>query len=303
MSFFLYLLIFMIWGCLIFAAISFYTYSKESEEVRANLDQFIPPWKVMRRKTSSRAIIHKWMDDLAPTGKKIQILSDQDEMEHVLVKAGYPYQLSVYRLHGAKLLGLIAGMMLAVLFNLIGLPFAQISLVILPIAGYLFPIQLVRYLAKKRQEEIQLELPDFLDMMSITLQAGMAMDDAMAYYTETTRGPLGEELNRMLQEIKFGVQRETAYRGLIKRTDSPELEALIMSLIQAHNLGTPIAHTFTQQAVEMRRMRSEKAKEAAGKASPKISLVSGLIIAPSIMLLMLGAIIYNLVFKHLSNLF
>ncbi|MFC7443325.1 type II secretion system F family protein [Laceyella putida] len=303
MTFFLYLLVIMIWGCLVFAATSFYTYSKELEEVRANLDNFIPPWKVMRRKTNSRALIHKWMDDLAPTGKKIQILSDQDEMEDVLVKAGHPFQLSVHRLHGAKLLGLFAGVFLAVLFNVVGLPLAQLSFVLLPIVGYLSPILLVRYLAKKRQEQVRLELPDFLDMMSITLQAGMAMDDAMAYYAEATRGPLGEELNRMLQEIKFGVQRETAYRGLIKRTESPELEALIMSLIQAHNLGTPIAQTFTQQAVEMRRMRSEKAKEAAGKASPKISLVSGLVIAPSIMLLMLGAILYNVVFKNLADLF
>ncbi|MFD1424519.1 type II secretion system F family protein [Laceyella tengchongensis] len=303
MTFFLYLLIIMIWGCLVFATTSFYSYKKASEEVKGNLDNFIPPWKVMRRKSSRRALLHKWMDSLAPTGKKIQILSDQAELEDSLIKAGHPFQLSVHRMHGAKMLGLFAGIIIAVLLNVIGMPFAQLSFVMLPILGFLSPILLVRYLAKRRQEQVRLELPDFLDMMSITLQAGMAMDDAMAYYAEATGGPLGEELNRMLQEIKFGVQRETAYRGLIKRTESPELEALIMSLIQAHNLGTPIAQTFTQQAIEMRRMRSEKAKEAAGKAAPKISLVSGLVIAPSIMLLMLGAIIYNVVVKNLANLF
>jgi tight adherence protein C len=303
MTFFLYLLIIMIWGCLVFAATSFYSYSKNADAVKANLDNLIPPWKVMRRRTSKRALLHKWMDELAPTGKKIEILSDPGEMEEALIKAGYPYQLTVQRLHGAKLLGLLSGILLAVLINVLGLPFASLSFVFFPILGFMAPIQIVRFMAKKRQEKLRLELPDFLDMMSITLQAGMAMDDAMGYYAEATRGPLGEELTRMLQEIKFGVQRETAYRSLIKRTTSPELEALMMSLIQAHNLGTPIAQTFAQQAEEMRRMRSEKAKEQAGKATPKISLVSGLIIAPSIMLLMLSAIIYNVMSKNVFNFF
>jgi tight adherence protein C len=290
---FLFLLVLGIWACLLFAAMSFYSWYMEKEKVRANLDNYIPPWKVMKLKSSRKDLLHRWMDDLAPTGRKIQILSDDDELEDLLTKAGYPYQLNVQRMHGAKILGAFAGFMVGFFWYLFGLPLDIILVVFGPFLGYLAPKFVVRTLAKRRQEQIRYELPDFLDMMSITLSAGMSLDDALSYYVETTEGPLSEELARLNQEIRFGVQRETAYRSLIQRTESAELESLIQSLIQAHNLGTPIAQTFAQQAEEMRRMRAERAKEAAGKAAPKISLVSGLIIAPSIMLLMLCAIVYS----------
>ncbi|SMO80507.1 type II secretion system F family protein [Melghirimyces algeriensis] len=297
----IYMMVVGSWFCLFFAAASYYGYQMEKKRILINLDERIPPWKVMKQTRSKTDLIRHWMDQLAPTGEKIEILSDPVELEDHLVKAGHPYGLTVKRLQGAKLLGTFFGLGLGVLYWLIGLPFAPIMLVFSPFIGYMVPIYGIRWLAKRRQEQIRYELPDFLDMMSITLQAGMGLDQALTYYVEATEGPLSEEFSRLNQEIQFGVQREAAYRSLLLRTTSPELEALIQSMIQAHNLGTPIAKTFAEQAEEMRRMRAERAKEAAGKASPKISLVSGFIIAPSIMLLMLGAIAYSYFIKQ--NLF
>ncbi|MFD1408321.1 type II secretion system F family protein [Kroppenstedtia eburnea] len=247
----------------------------------------------MKQTRSKTDLLHHWMDRFAPTGEKIEILSDPVELEDDLVKSGYPYGLTVKRIQGAKILGTCVGVGSGFLYWFIGMPFAPVIAIFLPFLGYMAPIYGIKFLAKRRQQQIRYELPDFLDMMSITLQAGMGLDEAFSYYVQTNKGPLSEEFARLNQEIQFGVQRETAYRSLIRRTDSSELEALIQSLIQAHNLGTPIARTFAQQAEEMRRMRAEQAKEAAGKAAPKISLVSGLVIAPSIMLLMLGAIVYS----------
>ncbi|MFD1428301.1 type II secretion system F family protein [Kroppenstedtia sanguinis] len=289
----IFILVLGIWFCLFFAATSYYSYKTEQQRIQINLDERIPPWKVMKQTRSKTDLLHHWMDHFAPTGEKIEILSDPVELEDDLVKAGYPYGLTVKRVQGAKILGTFLGLGSGFLYWLIGLPLAPVIAIFLPFLGYMAPIYGVKFLAKRRQEQIRYELPDFLDMMSITLQAGMGLDEAFAYYVQTNKGPLSEELARLNQEIQFGVQRETAYRSLIRRTDSSELEALIQSLIQAHNLGTPIAKTFAQQAEEMRRMRAEQAKEAAGKAAPKISLVSGLVIAPSIMLLMLGAIVYS----------
>ncbi|QKG83160.1 type II secretion system F family protein [Kroppenstedtia pulmonis] len=289
------------WFCLLFAGISYYVYRMEKQQVLINLDERIPPWKVMKQTRSKTDFLHHWMDQLAPTGEKIEILSDPVALEDYLVKAGHPYGLTVQRIHGAKILGLFLGFGFGFVYWFIGFPFAPIMLIFSPFIGYMFPIYSIQWLAKKRQEEIRYELPDFLDMMSITLQAGMGLEQALSYYVETSKGPLSEEFARLNQEIQFGVQREEAYRSLLRRTTSSELEALIQSLIQAHNLGTPIARTFAQQAEEMRRMRSEQAKEVAGKAAPKISLVSGLVIAPSIMLLMLGAIVYSYFIKQ--NLF
>ncbi|MBD1372429.1 type II secretion system F family protein [Hazenella sp. IB182357] len=297
--FFLFLMFtFLIWILLVSASIFYYQYSKQNDEIATYLNNKIPPWKVVKEKARKKDLLQHLMDQAAPYGSKIQILSDSAELEDSLIKASYPYNLSVQRLHGAKVLAMLGSLLFAGLYFVLGFPFAPIALILIPFVAYMSPMYLVRFLAKRRQEHIRYDLPDYLDMMSITLQAGMSLDDAVSYYVETTDGPLSEEFARLNQEIKFGVQRESAYRSLISRTTSSELEALIQSLIQAYNLGTPIADVFTQQAEEMRHMRAERAKEAAGKAAPKISLVSGLLIAPSIMLLILSSIIYNYFIKN-----
>ena len=278
------------WMALLFAAVSYVSFQSEHQSLHRYLEEEIHPLVEQSRRTGDwLKQIHAWFDRLAPTGEKIQLLSEPEELEDVLVKAGHPYGLTVDRLQGAKVVGAIMGGGFGFLYFLLGLPMGPLMLIGGLFGGYMLPIWLVRRLAKKRQEQIRREIPDFLDIMSITLQAGMGLDSALSHYVQTFSGPLSEEFARMSREIRFGVQRESAYRALMQRTTSPELEALLQSLIQAHNLGTPVSDIFMQQADEIRRMRAEKAKEVAGKASPKISLVSGLVIAPSIMLLLFGA--------------
>jgi tight adherence protein C len=278
------------WMALLFAAVSYVSFQSEHQSLHRYLEEEIHPLVEQSRRTGDwLKQLHAWFDRLAPTGEKIQLLSEPEELEDVLVKAGHPYGLTVDRLQGAKVVGAIMGGGFGFLYFLLGLPMGPLMLIGGLFGGYMLPIWLVRRLAKKRQEQIRREIPDFLDIMSITLQAGMGLDAALAHSVQTFSGPLSEEFARMSREIRFGVQRESAYRALMQRTTSPELEALLQSLIQAHNLGTPVSDIFMQQADEIRRMRAEKAKEVAGKASPKISLVSGLVIAPSIMLLLFGA--------------
>ena len=278
------------WMAMLFSLVSYVSFQKEHQSLHRYLEEEIHPLVEQTRKTGDwLKTLHTWFDRLAPTGEKIQLLSEPEEMEDILVKAGYPYGLTVNRLQGAKIVGAIIGGGFGILYFLLGLPLAPLMLIGGLFGGYMSPIWLVRRLAKRRQERIRREIPDFLDIMSITLQAGMNLDAALNHYVQTFSGPLSEEFARMNREIRFGVQRESAYRALMQRTTSPELEALLQSLIQAHNLGTPVSDIFMQQAEEIRSMRAEKAKEAAGKAAPKISLVSGLVIGPSIMLLMFGS--------------
>ncbi|GAA5345772.1 type II secretion system F family protein [Planifilum fimeticola] len=277
--------------CLVFAGLSYINYRTEQQNVERYVNQYLYSPSAIDTGKPEKYQWHEWMDKLAPIGKRIELLSDPVELEDDLIKAGTPYGLTVDRLQGAKVLGALVGFSIAFFYTLLGLPFASVMLLGLTFGGYMAPMWTIRWMAKKRQSEIRYELPDFLDMMSITLQSGMGMDSALEYYVETSEGPLKEEIARLLQEIKFGVQRETAYRSLLRRTDSPELEALVQSLIQAHNLGTPVSQTFAQQADEMRRMRAEQAKEIAGKAAPKISVVGGLIITPSIVLMVFGMVI------------
>ncbi|GGE21572.1 hypothetical protein GCM10011571_24570 [Marinithermofilum abyssi] len=287
--------------CVIVLASSYVSYRKQEEEIRNHLEQDKVA-QVKKKSLDQLSFILKWSDKFAPIGEKIHLLSEPLELEDHLIKAGYPYNLSVRDIQGLKVFGALSGLAIFFPYYLMGLPLGAFLFVTFFIGGYLAPILWIRYLAKKRQAEIRYELPDFLDMMSITLQAGMGLDEALKYYVQTSRGPLSEEIDRLNQEISFGVQRETAYRALLKRTSSPELEGLIQSLIQAHNLGTPISETFAQQAEEMRRMRSEQAKEAAGKAGPQITVVSSIVIAPSILVVIIGVMILQFVVGG-SNMF
>lgn len=294
----IFIIIVAAWVSLGIAGFYYVQYQKEKQEVEKNLSMYFNTTVLKKDHVDRWTWITNWLDRLAPIGEKIELLSDVNELESHLIKAGNPYGLTLARLQGAKIAGFLIGLSLGFVVYVIGIPLiSSLLAVICPLGGYMAPLVGIRMLAKKRQGQIQQDLPDFLDMMSITLQAGMGLDEALTYYVQTSKGPLSEEFTRLLQEVKFGVQREVAYRSLLNRTEVPELEALIQSLIQAHNLGTPLSDTFTQQAYEMRRMRAEKAKEMAGKASPKISMISGLIIAPSIMILIFGTLILKYFFS------
>lgn len=278
------------WFFLFLAGLYYITFRKRQAEIQQHLVEY-GFQKVLRRFFDRWSFLYDYIDRLAPVGEKVQLLSDPHELKEHLVKAGNPFDLTVQRMNGAKILGALIGLVLSLFYLLLGLPLAPFIIVGLPLMGYMGPIFLIRHLAKQRQEKISYEIPDFLDMMSITLKAGMSLDEALNYYTSTTKGPLSEEVTQLNQEIRFGVHRETAYRNLLERTDSVELDGLVKSLIQALNLGTSVADVFTQQADEIRRMRAERAKEEAGKAGPKITIVSSLVIMPSILILVIGVLI------------
>jgi tight adherence protein C len=247
--------------------------------------------------TSWQTKIEKWIWDLAPVGQRIQFLGDPAYLEQLLIHAGLEQDWRVEQIHGAKMLGLICGIVISFLYLLLGLPLAFLFVPSLLIGGFLSPILYLKKEGKKRQENMRLALPDFLDMMSVTLKAGMSFDIALGYYTKVTKTPLAEEFSRFLQELHFGIERETAYRAIQRRVTVRELHALIQTLVQVHRLGAPVAQVFADQAKQMRGLRTEKAKEAAGKAAPRISLISGLVIAPSIFLFVLGMILLKSFFS------
>src|SRR6185312_562615 len=118
------------------------------------------------------------------------------------------------------------------------------GLIVLPLVGYFIPIIIVRLQAKKRQEALRLDLPDFLDTISTSLQAGVSLDQALKEVIRFFDGPLREEFSRFNYEIDLGVPRDTAYRNLLERNDNQEFQGLIKGLIQGQKLGVPIATTF-----------------------------------------------------------
>ncbi|WLR52590.1 type II secretion system F family protein [Bacillus tianshenii] len=252
---------------------------------------------IKRKQTTTQLALKKLLrlaDDYASIGKRVNFFSESHEIESLLLRAGNPLDLTVDRFQGTKIvLGLI-GLLAGVVFFVIGFPFSQYGIVILPLAGYMTPILLLRQKAKARQEQIRYDLPEFLDTVSVTLQAGAGLDHSLREVIRFFEGPLREEFARFNQELDLGLPREKAYEQLLRRNDNPEFQILIKALIQGGRLGVPVATTFKIQSENMRKLRKELVKEKAAKASPKVTLITTLIVAPTAVLMIAGLMVLNI---------
>lgn len=242
----------------------------------------------------------KYADEFSDLGQRINFFSENADVSEWLRKSGNPYQLTVERFQGLKIFLLVVGFFAGMISFIIGLPFSQYAIIFNPLIGYFLPILIVRQQAKKRQEALRRDLPDFLDTISTSLQAGVSLDQALREVIRFFDGPLREEFSRFNHEIDLGVPRETAYRNLLVRNDNQEFQGLIKSLLQGLKLGVPIATTFKIQAEDMRQLREEQVKELAAKASPKVTLVTTFVVAPVSILMIAGLMLLNLIYGENS---
>ncbi|WP_342540418.1 type II secretion system F family protein [Heyndrickxia sp. FSL K6-6286] len=300
------LMIILFWFTIWMAVRHYYVFSREKRELLEHIsdvtytDVFEKKTKKKNRRGRLIQKLTKYAEDFSDLGQRVNFFSENHDVENWLRKSGNSYNLTVERFQGLKIFLLIVGFFGGVLSLIIGLPFSQYSIIFLPILGYFLPIIIVRNQAKKRQQLIRKDLPDFLDTISTSLQAGINLDQALREVIRFFDGPLREEFSRFNYEIELGVQRETAYRNLLSRNDNTEFQSLIKSLIQGQNLGVPIATTFKIQAEDMRKLREEQVKELAAKASPKVTLVTTFIVAPVSILMIAGLMILNMIYGENS---
>ncbi|HVL03110.1 MAG TPA: type II secretion system F family protein, partial [Acidimicrobiales bacterium] len=138
------------------------------------------------------------------------------------------------------------------------------------LVGYLGPDTVLARMATARQLLISHQLPDTLDQLTICVEAGLGFDAAMARTSSAGRGPLAEEVTRLLQELRVGVPRAEALENLLCRTDVPELRQFVHALIQAEVYGAPISRVLRTQAIEQREKRRFRAEERAMKLPVKV---------------------------------
>lgn len=221
------------------------------------------------------------------------------EIEKQLVYAGYPQEITdAEQFFGLQLFMAFTGLGVGSGYLMWGYALGwcggPIVFILLPLAGFFGPRLWLQSKVKQRQQAINLALPDLLDMLAISVQAGMGFDQALREVNQRMRGPLHEEINRLLRELKLGEPRPKAFHRLIDRNTSEDLRLFIDALLQAEELGTPVAKTLTHQAEEIRIRRIQRAKELAGRASPQISLVTIFLVAPSALCLLLSALVLTL---------
>lgn len=160
--------------------------------------------------------------------------------------------------------------------------------------GFFLPDLLVINKAQHRSEMIRKALPDSIDLLTISVESGLAFDAAMAQVAQNTDGPLAEEFTRVLKEIQIGSGRSTALRALSDRTDVDDLQIFLNSMVQAEKLGIPIADVLRVQSGEIRLKRSQRIEERAMKLPVKMVFPVMFCIMPSIFIIILGPAVLSI---------
>jgi tight adherence protein C len=154
--------------------------------------------------------------------------------------------------------------------------------------GFFFPEIWLSRRIKKRQKAVLLAIPDTLDLLTISVRAGLSFDGALAKVVEKVKGPLSDEFRRSLAEVRVGKARRDALRDIVGRTDVPALSNFIGAIVQAEQLGVPIAKVLQVQSEQLRIERRQRAEEAAAKAPIKMLFPLVGCIFPSMFIVILG---------------
>lgn len=210
--------------------------------------------------------------------------------------AGNPPYWTVDRVFEVKGLTLIAVGVLWLLAGLVlaGGPGALIGVLAGAAAGFIAPDLVLREVSQRRQDRIRRTLPDILDTLTVSVEAGLGFDAALAQITRYGRGPLAGEFARVLQEMQIGRSRADALRALGQRTSVVELRSFCAIVVQASELGVPIANVLREQAKQMRIRRRQRAEELAQKVPVKILFPLIFCLFPAIFIVVLGPGLINI---------
>ncbi|MBC5815929.1 MAG: type II secretion system F family protein [Candidatus Eremiobacteraeota bacterium] len=143
---------------------------------------------------------------------------------------------------------------------------------------------------KKRQIEIARSLPDLLDMLASTVQAGLALNAAFAYAAPSTPGPLGEELRAVLSEMRVGRSRAEALKAMAERVDQDDLKTTVRAIIQADRLGSNLSSLLENLSVEARQKRLFRAEEQAAQLAVKMVIPMAFFMLPALFVVIFGAV-------------
>ncbi|MBI2864292.1 MAG: type II secretion system F family protein [Chloroflexi bacterium] len=167
-------------------------------------------------------------------------------------------------------------------------------LVVLLLLGWKVPDLWVSFKVDARKSAIQKRLPDALDLITVSVEAGLAFDAAIAKVVEKTKGPLAEELGRVLQEMNLGKLRRDALRDMGNRTGVADLKSFVAAMIQADQMGIPIGNILRVQSDELRVRRRQRAEELANKAPVKMLIPLVFMILPAMLMVLMGPAAYSI---------
>jgi tight adherence protein C len=216
------------------------------------------------------------------------------ELEKKLLQAGSPFGMTVIDLHVYKM---VLNVLLPAIFGLYGklLGIGMAGIIICAALGFAaaqtFPSYYIGMKIKTRYKKALRELPDFLDLLTVSLEAGLGFDLALNKVISKRSGILSSEFHVSLEEMRLGKTRREALTGVKERLGFDELKSLINSILQAEKLGISMVQIFRIKSQEEREKRRQRAEEEAMKAPIKILFPLILFIFPSLFIVILGPIV------------
>lgn len=260
---------------------------------------------VGRASTYGKIILRK--GDTRPFGERVLIpmsgrmaaavlrLSPRTSVEAVsrkLITAGMT--MSPQTFLAIKGTGAVGGLILGFLLGGVGgAGIAFLLGITFAVAGWIIPEYIVSTRAKARRETIRAALPDALDLLAVSVEAGLGFDASITKITEHMEGALSNEFALMLGEIRVGEGRSDALKKMEQRVGAPELSSFVRSIIQADQLGISLGRILRVQAEDTRLKRQAAAEEKAMKAPIKMLFPTVLFIFPSMFIVVLGPAILN----------
>jgi tight adherence protein C len=214
-----------------------------------------------------------------------------------LLMAGNPAGWDTDRVLATKVGGLVVGLVIGAAL-LVGLPF-NLGLLLLAflamcLLGYFLPNIVLLNIIQRRQAKMRRALPDAIDLLTISVEAGLGFDAALAQVSRNSTGPLAEEFYRTLQEVQLGRSRSEAMRNLADRSSIPELTAFVLAMVQADVFGISVANVLRIQSREMRKKRRQLAEERAMKVPIKVLFPVLFCIFPALFVVILGPAIMRI---------
>ena len=235
------------------------------------------------------------VEKLTDIGRRFTPTGYVDKVRMKFVYAGEPSPDAVDRFLATQVMGVVIAVVVS-LFAVVALEglfrWAIIGFALL--LGFLGPSATLNRKVEDRQHQLRVKLPDVLDLLTISVEAGLGFEQALDRTVAAVPGPLSEEFARMLGEVRAGSSRADAMRAMELRCNVPEVRSFVLAILQADTFGVSIGRVLRAQADEMRIKRRQLAQEQAQKAPVKMLIPMVFCIFPALFVIVLGPAVLNI---------
>ena len=239
----------------------------------------------------SERVLDPFQERALQVARRISGRDSTERIHRKLELAGNPTGWTVERVMAMKVIGAGVGLLVGLLGSAVfgsGAVSRVVIVTVCVVLGYLAMDFWLYQTSYDRQERLAKELPDSVDLMTISVESGLAFDAAIQQVARNTEGPLADEFGRVLHEMQIGRGRAEALRGLADRTNLDDLRSFVSALVQADAFGIPIGQVLRVQSAEMRMKRRQAAEAKAQQVAVKMTIPLIMFILPTLFIVVIG---------------